>query len=334
MLPTWLELRIALRTLRRSKAFATFSILALALAITANTTMSSLIDAIVHPDVAFPHPEQLALAAFHGSPWNVTPGSATALPHATLPEALGTSGRTYSAAVPWMNGGPPEEASIQAGDEHLRTRIALVGPHYFGAVGAHPLYGSLFHDSTAADARQVVISEDVWRRLSDNRRAFSPFELVVQWPYGSESFTVVGVLPRNGALPLDAGLYEATRGYEMAALLRLRPGVTRTQALVELNALAPRIDRLHSRVAHFTLERAVVSPATHLDLVAALLASTLAVLLIACANIANLLVARGMARSRELATRLALGASRAQVARLLFAESGIVAFSGGALGNE
>ncbi len=333
MIPTWLELRIALRTLRRSKAFATFSILALALAIAANTTMSSLLDAIVHPDVSFSHPERLVIAEFHGSPWNVTPGSASRLPRATLLDVLGTSGRTYAAAANWLSNGPKTDVFLQAGGGRTGARVVYAAPNYFATIGAHPLYGTLFRPEATTTDQLAVISEDVWRRLTGGQKAFAPFDVNMQFSYGgSAAFTVIGVLPRNGAIPLDAGIFLVSRGYVETALLRLRAGVTDAQALVELNALAPRVDRLHSRLAHFTLQPAVVSQASHLDLVAALAAATLAVLLIACANIANLLVARGMARTRELATRLALGASRSQVARLLFAESGFVALAGGALG--
>ncbi|MGH7688805.1 MAG: FtsX-like permease family protein, partial [Gemmatimonadaceae bacterium] len=328
------DTRIALRTLRRSKAFATFSILALALAITANTTMSSLIDAIVFPRVAFPHPERLVIARFHGSPWYVTAPGNTSPPTATMAAVLGSSGGTYSAATTWPGDDDRTyDIAIQARDQHLHIAAAAAGPGFFATVGARPLYGTLYHDSTAATRHEAVISEGLWRRISGDQTTFAPFELSALYAGGTDALTVIGVLPHNGAPPLDADLYLPQTSWSSdAALIRLRPGATHAQLLTELNALAPRIDRNHSRVARFELEPAIVSPAKHLDLVAALAASTLAVLLIACANIANLLVARGMARSRELATRMALGASRLRVARLLFAESGIVALTGGVLG--
>ncbi|MDE3128950.1 MAG: hypothetical protein KGL38_13150, partial [Gemmatimonadota bacterium] len=89
MLPTWVELRVALRTLRRSKAFATFAVLALALAIAANTTMSSLIDGLIWPEMAFPDPGQLVVAHW-------TAPKSPLYPNVDIRQVLGDSGRTYS----------------------------------------------------------------------------------------------------------------------------------------------------------------------------------------------------------------------------------------------
>ncbi len=325
------DMRIAFRTLRRSKAFATFSILALALAITANTTMSSLIDAIIHPEMAFPHPEQLVLARFDKAP--DLPGDAP--PHPTgadLHQVLGTSGRTYSAASMWLDDGMSPPVAIQTGTQHLRVTETDIAGNFFDVVGTRPLYGTLFHDSTAVGQRVVVISERLWRQISDGRQTFAPFALSILWPASTATYTVIGVVPHDGAPPVNTDLFLPSGYAREVALLRLRPGFSREALLAELNVLAARLDPHHSRLAHFDLTPAVVSPARNLDLVAALAAATFAVLLIACANIANLLVARGMARSRELATRMALGASRWQVARLLFAESGLIAVAGGTLG--
>ncbi|MDE3152707.1 MAG: ABC transporter permease, partial [Gemmatimonadota bacterium] len=224
--------------------------------------------------------------------------------------------------------------SIQVGAQHLQAQFVYVLTDFFHVIGARPLYGALFRDSTATARHEVVISDRLWERLGDPHRPFAPFTLAVQYALAGETFTVIGVLPENGAPPLGADVFMPNSGGAGGDLLfRLRPGITRQQALDELNARAPALDPFHSPRAHFVLSPAIVSPAQHLDLVAALAACTLAILLVACANIASLLLARGLARRQELATRLAFGASRLQVARLLFVESGVVAIAGGILGG-
>lgn len=331
MLPTWLELRIALRTLRRSKAFATFAIVALALAIAANTTMSSLIDGLIWPKMAFPEPGQLVVAHW-------TAPKATLYPKVNIRQVLGDSGRTYSGAAGWIVYGP-YGTDIKLGSQTLQVPMEIVSGGFFRVVGAHPVRGTLFMDSTAAAKQVAVISERLWRALGTPDRPFAPFAITLPdrgWVPaggGNNTYTVIGVIANNGAIPTETDLYIPT-GFSIGseALLRLRHGVTQVQALAELNVLAPNLDPAHSRFAHFTLTPAVATPGRKFGVVWALAAATLAVLIIACANIANLLLARGMARSRELATRLAFGASRLQVARLLFAESGLVALAGGVLG--
>lgn len=327
------DLRIAWRTLRRSKAFATFSVLALALAITANTTMSSLIDAILRPEIPLPDPGQLVLATFKGGP---RPPEDVANPpdSSGVRAVLGDSGRTYDGVTDAPDMLPADFQSIQADDHHLQAQFAYVSGNFFQVLRARPLYGTLFRDSTAVAQQEVVISNRLWEQISGGARPFAPFTISVEYARENAAFTVVGVLPQNGAPPLGADVFMPWAGARVdAALIRLRPGVTQRQALDELNVRAVAIDPFHSPRAHVELAPAIVSPAEHLDLVAALAACTLAVLLIACANIANLLLARGLARRQELATRLAFGASRLRVARLLFAESGLVALAGGVLGG-
>ncbi|MGA9837590.1 MAG: FtsX-like permease family protein [Gemmatimonadaceae bacterium] len=325
MLPTWMELRVALRTLRRSKAFAAFSILALALAIAANTTMSSLIDGLIWPKMAFPEPGQLVVVHW-------TAPKAPLYPNVNIRQVLGDSGRTYSGATGWTDNGP-YGTSIHVGNQSVEVPMEIVAGTFFRVVGARPVHGTLFTDSTAVARQVVVISERLWRALGARDRPFAPFAIELQAMMGLQTYTVIGVIADNGAIPTATDVYLPTRwNIGSEALLRLRHGVTQEQALAELNALAPNLDPAHSRFAHFLIQPAAATPGRNLGVVWALAAATLAVLIIACANIANLLLARGMARSRELATRLAFGASRLQVARLLFAESGLVALAGGVLG--
>ena len=329
MLPTGMELRIALRTLRRSKAFATFSVLALALAIAANTTMSSLIDGLIHPNLDFPDPGQLVIAHF-------TAPKSTLWPRVNIRQVLGDSGRTYAGVGGWFS----EQAygtTVSIGLTQYDASISDVPGNLFHVIGTRPLYGTLFYDSTAVDRHEVVISDRLWREIKGDHASFAPFSLrlsgYVMRLSSSDFVTVIGVIADNAALPLRTDIFLPNAYWTGGeALIRLRRGVSRETALLELNALAPNLDPNHSRFAHFVLRSAQESPARQYGVLGALSAATLAVLLIACANIANLLLARGMSRSRELATRLAFGASKRQVARLLFAESGLVAGAGGAAG--
>ena len=324
------DLRLALRTLRRSKAFAGFAILALALAIAANTTMSGLIDGLLWPQMAFPDPGQLVFVHW------TAPRSPLA-PRVNIRQVLGDSGRTYSGVAGGL--GESRPTAITVGGQSYRVPATAVSGDFFRVVGSHPIAGTLYLDSTAVANHDVVISHRLWHLLGRDDGPFTPFAITLNGrpmpTYGGDTFTVVGVVADNGAIPPNTDLYVPTPFFDRvgnAAMLRLRRGVTQHEALAELNALAPNLDPSHSRFAHFTIEPAHASPARNLGVVEALAAATLAVLIIACANIANLLLARGMARRRELATRLAFGASRFDVARLLFAESGLVALAGGTAG--
>ncbi len=321
MLPTWAEIRVALRTLRRSKAFATFSVLALALAIAANTTMSSLIDALVYPTYAFPHPEQLMEGVFYA------PGIAREK-GIDVRSALGDSSGLYlgvsgwSGAFPMVSPGP-----VIVGGQALQIAAMRVEGNYFEVVGSQPEYGWLFHDSTAADRHLAVITDRLWRRLDGTHRTFVPFPVTVN----DAVYTVSGVLQPHAGAPTGADLFLASPAVasDRFVLMRLRPGITRQQAMARLKPLAQRLDPNHSPRAVFALMHEVPTRAKVSGMPLALGLATLAVLLIACANIANLLLARGISRSRELATRMAFGATRLQAARLLFAESGLVAAAGG-----
>ena len=325
MLPTAMELRIALRTLRRSKAFATFSIMALALAIAANTTMSALVDALLYPTYAFPHPQQLMMGVFN------TPG-VMHMKGLDLRGALGDSGRTYEGVSGWAGGWPfVAPGPVIIGGHAMQAAALHVDGNYFKVVGSRPERGALFYDATAEDRHLAVIADRLWTRLDGAHRTFAPFTVTVS----NVMYTVTGVLQPHAGAPADVDLFVATRPLAAVgrfALIRLRPGITRQQAMAELKPIARSIDPNHSDRASIGLVPEVPLHAKVGGLPLALGGATLAVLLIACANIANLLLARGMSRSRELATRMAFGATRLQAARLLFAESGLVAAAGGLAG--
>lgn len=324
MVPTLGELRVALRTLRRSKAFAAFSSLALALAIAANTTMSALVDALIYPRYAFPQPGQLVEGVFN------TPG-VMHMKDIGLRAALGDSGRTYEGVSGWAGTWPMAlPGPVIVGGQAMQATALRVDGNYFKVVGSHPEHGSLFYDATAENRRLAVITDRLWRRLDGDHRTFTPFTVTAD----NVVYTVSGVLQPHAGAPADVDLFLASPpvGEGRFVLLRLRPGVSRQQAMAELKPIARSLDPKHSDRALIGLIPEVPMHAKVSGIPLALGGATLAVLLIACANIANLLLARGMARSRELATRMAFGATRLQVARLLFAESGLVAAAGGALG--
>ena len=205
MLPTWLELRIALRTLRRSKAFATFSILALALAIAANTTMSSLIDGLVCPEVAFPEPGQLYVAHFTAP----RTGLYTAR---GIHEVLGDSGRTYSGATSWLDDAP-YSSTITVEQRDCTCRRSRWPEATSGSSAPVRRRERCSAIPRPADRHEAVISERLWRRISAARgrsrpsRSRYPAERSV--PDGTQTLTVIGVIADNGAIPANTDLFMA-----------------------------------------------------------------------------------------------------------------------------
>jgi putative ABC transport system permease protein len=218
----------------------------------------------------------------------------------------------------------------------------LVTERFFPALGVRPLLGRLFTaEDYRDDANVVLLSHGAWQRRfgGDPRVVGRTLQL------DGTATQVIGVLPPSLEYPEVSEVYAPKRFREeertdrrsayMAAVARLAPGAEVQHAQAELNALTRELAAVHGvyrerDIRVVPLAEQVLGRARRP--VAALLAGVLLLVLIACANLANVLVARGMERSNELAVRAALGAGRARIARQLMTESSLVAVLGGATG--
>ncbi len=326
------DLRLAWRSLRRSPTFATTAILTLAIGIGGSTAIFSVVHAVLWRPLPFHEPERLVRV------WESHPAGARS--------RVGVSAAT---AGDWLDRTSVLEslALFEVGAEPLvmgpsvQASHAIVTPNFFSVLGVHAAAGRTFSlDAQPGADREVILSHALWQRLFGADPATIGRDVSLE---GRAGGVVVGVLPAGFSYPPGIDVWTSTPARaagrdarDHGAVARVRTGV-RTDALqTDLQRVAAGIARDHPGTnAGWTAEveplRASVVGAHRLGLFT-LMAAVIFVMLVACANISNLLLARGMARQSELAVRAALGASRAQVARLLLAEAVLVALLGGLAG--
>ncbi len=222
----------------------------------------------------------------------------------------------------------------------IQVEAALISPNFLEVLGVRPLRGRDFdrREDNDVSGTSVLVSEGLWMRQYGGDPSLVGRSITL----AGTPATVVGILP-SGVLPRTVDAWFSVAGLAKDApdlgvlklVGRLKAGVPHDQAQAELDATAPSMakERPGGEILGARLEPFIdqiygpVRPAMHL-----LMAAVLCLLLIACANVANLLLARGVDRERELAVRAALGANRGRIARMLFGESLVLGLAGGALG--
>jgi predicted permease len=333
------DLRLAARRLRRAPAFTTVALLTLALGIGANTALFAALDAVLLRPLPWDEPEALVevdeVRRTTGESMAVAPAN---LPDWHVPAFEGVA--AWSAErVELAGAGEPETLSGQ-----------LVGEGYFELLRVRPAYGRTFvaSDFGPSGPRVALVSDALWRR----RFGADPGLLGRKLQLGGELHEVVGILPPGArtpgdlrqARPFDVHLPArlppeilARRSEHVArAFARLAPGATLDQARAQLAAVAERLaqqfpENREVRASARPLREMVVGSARGGLLL--LQAAAAAVLLIGCANLAGLMVVRGLARARELAVRSALGARRAALVRESLAEALLLAAGGAVAGG-
>lgn len=312
------DVRIATRTLLRHPTFAITATLALALAIAVNTTMFSVLDAMINPRIGAVHPEELYGVRYFGH-------FGRRLGISASDDALAAGGRTYSGytASAYYGGG----SAIQRGELVRRADITVVRPNFFTLLGIAPIDGAVTPSPEPAQAAaSIVISDRLQSQLFQGGESPVGQSLDID----GASLRIIGVVRHyDGADALDHDVWMFPRvGRTLSAsLIRLRSGVTVAEAERELSVLASRIalgEHEQTKDARFALKpisRQFAAQRFHY----ALIGAGMAVLLVACTNLANLQLARGIGRASELALRSALGASRRQIVVQLMIESAVLA---------
>ncbi|MBN1208411.1 MAG: ABC transporter permease [Myxococcaceae bacterium] len=343
----WQDLRFGLRGWARQPGLTLVVLLTLALGIGANTSIFSVISAVLLRPFAAPEPERLVRI------WGVDTAQAQQAGDAGQKE-YGVSpvdfrdwraqSRSFEALSVFSNGG----STLTGAGDAVQVRSSSVSPEFFSLLGATPVLGRFFEMDAEGRPEQkvLVLSESLWRRQFGGE----PSVLGRTVTLAGTPHTIIGVAPLGLEPPIldprgapelwrPAALDEppSLRGARWYAVLgRLRPGVTVAQAQAELDAITQRLEQAFP--ATNTGQGARVMPLADSlvqevrPVLLLLFGAVGFVLLIATANVANLLVARSVSRQRELAIRSTLGASRARLLRQLLVESLLVALSGGALG--
>ncbi len=346
----WRDLRYAIRTLAKSPAFSAVAVVSLALGIGANTAIFSLMDVMLLRSLPVKNPQ--ALVEFVSA--DADGARMTNLPYAVFDYLRRDRGVLADVFAIW-----PSDAAFQDTGSSQPAAAHEVSGSFFPSLGISPLMGRTIRpddDRAGAANRVAVISYAFWAR----RFGRDPSILGSAMRRSGERFTIVGIMPpsffgldRGAAPDLWVPLATDPDPGEVWVLGRLRPGVSVEGARVQLEPLFRQaLESMRGMLAEsaererssFLSQRLLVNPAAEgtsgirwtywdqLSTMKTLIGLSGLVLLIACANLANLLMARSAARSREIAIRIALGAGRWRLVRQLLTENLTVSLAGGGLG--
>ena len=329
------DLRYTARTLGRARGFALTAIAIVAVGVGANTAAFSVTDFVLLRPLPFHEPDRLVTI------WQRSPGySRMELSPPNIRDWKQAATSFESVGIHRQLG-----ANLLGMGEPERVEGASVSADLFPTLGVQAALGRIFAPGEDAEkaAPTVVLSDRLWRTAFGG----DPTVLGRKVTLDDQSYTVIGVMPPGFSFPrreaelwvplmLTPADYEDRTNNELYAIARLKPGVTLDEARAEMDVIAAQTSRQYPRENENT--GAAVN-ALHTELasqsrvmVLALSGAALCVLLIVCANLTNLLLARALARRQELAVRTAMGAGRERLIRQLATESVVLAALGGALG--
>jgi len=353
------DVRYAMRTLRKAPGFTAVVIMTLALGIGVNTAIFSLVDRLLFRPLPFPQSDRLATLFFYSDAWRMTYSSLS------YPDYVYY--RDHNEVFSGLAAYTDETVNMRFGEDDEAVPAQMVTANYFDVLQVRPILGRNFRrDEDLVPGRDTVamLGAGLWKRRFDG----DPAVLGRQVTISGHSFTVVGIVPEDFAgleidHPSKPELWVPAMSYPQTLLSdaewdlqhkrddewlsstgRLKPGVSQSQASAQMAQLteqlkliyrAEKIDNGKSRGLTIPANESrfeVKSRPTVKRFLAMLMAVVGLVLLIACANVASLLLARGVKRQREIGVRVALGAGRGRLGQQLMSEGLLLSIAGGAAG--
>jgi len=335
------NLKFAARQLRRNPGFTITVILTLALAIGANTAIFSMVNALMLKSLPYSHPERMGTIYTR-----ITGSRASDERHKLNGEQWELLRDNVPSLISAVSSPRTSGVNLQAGSHVEYVHGGRISAHYLDVLAVQPVLGRNFSDDEDRPhgPKAAILSYSLWRNtFSSNANILGQGILLKGEPY-----TVIGVLPEGATTPLNADLYTALQpsregeggGTNFESVTRLRDGANWQRADAEINrAWALRSNRYElknnpgAQLTYYSVPLQKGQTASLRPQVLALMLAAAFILLIACANLAGMTLVRMMRRTSEVATRLALGASRWQIQKQFWIENLLLAVVGGTVGT-